>query len=158
MSVRAQPDKKLFNKKIWNMLKPSYNKIKGQLFSCNTFKWADARGTIKIRCNNKKLHLSAVEDVLWAILSNSFALVKMAVVRNRAKSTKNGPISNYHDGFESGDLENLHRHRFIKLDNFNKITEKIALTVVMAFLPTLDNFQIFAKVPLSSCKIQWEIH
>ncbi len=54
MSVRALSDKKLVDKKVWNMFQLPYNKIVDQLFSYNTFKWADAHRTIKIVSNDKK--------------------------------------------------------------------------------------------------------
>ncbi len=41
-------------------------------------------------------------------------------------------------------LENPHKRRFIKLADFNKITKKMPF---LAFLPILDDFQIFGKMP-----------
>ncbi len=54
-------------------------------------------------------------------------------------------------------LENPHRRHFVKLGDFNKTTEKLALPVVRTVLPILDNFQIFAKVPYHDEKYASEV-
>ncbi len=47
---------------------------------------------------------------------------------------------NYYGGFEFGNLENPHRRRFVKLGDFNKITEKLALKGIFTHFGRFSNF------------------
>ncbi len=81
----------------------------------------------------------------------------MEVVQEWASEYQKWSYLIYPDRFEFGDLENPHRRRCTKLGDFNKIAEKLALTIVRAFLPVLDNFQIFAKMPYLIIKYSSEV-
>ncbi len=93
------------------------------------------------------MYVSTVKGVFWAILSNLFNLVKTTVVQECDLDYQKGSYLNYHDGFKFIDLENSIDAASSNWAISIKSQKKIAPIIVRTFLPSLDDFQIFAKVP-----------
>ncbi len=127
MSVCALPDKTSANEKVWNIFHLSYNKIISQLFPYNTFKWVYAHGT------NEKSHETKKTVCFHSrgrFLGHFIEFVRFSKNDSCAEMglrvLKMVP-SQLSWWIQIRRLENPHKRHFIRLGNFNKITEKLAL-------------------------------
>ncbi len=153
MSLRTLPDKKLANKKVWNIFQLPYNKIVGQLFSYNIFKWADK----KLHVTIKNCMFPQSRALFGAFCRICSIWLKWQLCRNRAQSTENGPFSII---MADSNLVTwkLPQMTLRKLDEFKKITEKLALPCSKGIFTHFGRFPNFCKSALFLSKNRREIH